>query len=160
MDLGSIFLILGLAVLVAAFVARPFLDSRRPDGQKSPAAPADAREHELSALLAERDQVLTTLQEMEFDHLLGKIPAEDYPSQTRAALVQHGAEVLRRLDALQPPARPIQDQPAAAAEDSLEAMITARRRSRQGKTGGFCAKCGSVIQPGDRFCSKCGAPAA
>lgn len=169
MDLGSIFVILGLAVLVAAFIAHPFLDSRTQPERKAQTASRDAYEHQHSALLAERDQVLSTLQELEFDYMLGKIPSEDYPAQ-RQALVQRGAEVLRRLDAFETDdsdgrleaaiaARRQESQPAAE-EDSLEAMIAARRHSRQGKVGGFCPKCGNALQPGDRFCSKCGAPTA
>ena len=37
-------------------------------------------EHELSALMAERDRVINSLQELDFDFKLGKIPEEDYPA--------------------------------------------------------------------------------
>ncbi len=97
MDLGSLFLVLSLAILVALFITRPF---SQPGGAKKHAAEASAegkQEHEISTLLAERDRILNTLQELDFDHAMGKIPAEDYPVQ-RAALVRQGAEVLRKLD--------------------------------------------------------------
>ena len=40
-------------------------------------------EHELSALMAERDRVINSLQELDFDFKLGKIPEEDYPAAAR-----------------------------------------------------------------------------
>ncbi len=39
------------------------------------------------------------LQELDFDHELGKIPASEYSLQ-RSELIQKGAEILRRLDEL------------------------------------------------------------
>ncbi|MBN2147657.1 MAG: zinc-ribbon domain-containing protein [Anaerolineales bacterium] len=190
MDIGSIFVLLGLVVLVALYILRPFIEQPIAGARKQRGAAllaADQQEHQLSALLAERDQVLNTLQELDFDHLLGKIPEEDYPLQ-RAAFVQRGAAILRKLDDLQASAagsapcdkveaaiaarrvkqapQPIVDNSppmvnsAPASEDTLEAMIAMRRRKRQGKTGGFCPKCGRPVQQGDRFCHNCGTPLA
>jgi hypothetical protein len=103
MDLGSIFLILAVALFVAFFVAQPFLAGRpksarraAPDGANAAAGRLGAKQGQ-SALLAERDRVLDALQELDFDFALGKVPAEIYPVQ-RAALLQQGAAVLRQLE--------------------------------------------------------------
>lgn len=115
MDLGSIFLIFSLFILVGLFVARPFFE-----GQRLLVGVHDTGEHERSSLLAERDHILDALQELDFDHVLGKIPEEDYPTQ-RAALLHRGAEVLRKLDE-------ISNQTGAhSVEDRLEEAIAARR---------------------------------
>ena len=112
MDIGSIFLILGLLVIVAVFIGRPFFEHKTSEVVQAG--------HEQSSLLAERDRLLDTLQELDFDYALGKIPEDEYPVQ-RATLVQQGAEILRALDAYQVEA------PSQAAEERLEAAIAARR---------------------------------
>lgn len=174
-DPGSIFLVLALVILVGIFVSRPLLERR---SQR-----VTAEEHTISELLAERDRILDALQELDFDREMGKIPEEDYPRQ-RALLVQRGAEVLRRLDAMQEehPGADVdarlevamtarraglqasEAQPLAASDvapeiydDELENLIAARRRELNGKAAGFCPHCGHAIQQRDRFCAKCGA---
>jgi hypothetical protein len=118
MDIGSIFLILALLVLVVLYISRPFFEHEaQPEAEE---AEANRVEHERSSLLAERDRLLNALQELDFDYALGKIPAEDYPEQ-RQRLLHNGADVLRRLDALQPQAE------QEDAEARLEAAIAARR---------------------------------
>src|SRR5215510_6187844 len=91
MQLVSIFLVLGIAIFVGLYLSEPFLE-RRPRR-------VTADEHELSALLAERERTLSALQELDFDYKLGKVPEEEYPAQ-RASLLQKGAEILKRLDEL------------------------------------------------------------
>lgn len=179
MDLGSLFLVLAVVILVGVFVSRPLY--QRNSGKKlvQTSSAAQDAERQRSALLAERDRIILALQDLDFDQVLGKIPPEDYPIQ-RAALMQSGAEVLRQLDALgalehsstaedrleavvasrradasvQPAAR----RPAAKAEeDDLEALVAARRKARQEKAGGFCPKCGKPVSKADQFCSRCGA---
>jgi len=176
MDIGSIFLILGLLIIVAIFISRPFFERSKADvGQVG---------HEQSSLLAERDRVLNNLQELDFDYALGKIPEADYPVQ-RAVLVQQGVQILRALDAYQAEApdqaaearleaaiaaRRMEAAPqpasangaairlvAASPDDNLEALIANRRRARSEKSSGFCPQCGKPIQKSDRFCPKCGA---
>ncbi|RMF46984.1 MAG: zinc ribbon domain-containing protein [Anaerolineae bacterium] len=170
MDIGSIFLILSLALLVAMFVARPFMESSR--------SLSNQEEQEISSLLAQREGILRALQELDFDYTLGKIPEDDYPVQ-RKALLARGAEILRRLDALAPQkadgtseAEAVTDRleaaiaarrqatvPAGDVDDPLEAAIAARRRARQDKAVGFCTQCGAPLQRSDRFCPRCGTPA-
>jgi hypothetical protein len=99
-------------ILVGLFISRPLIERT--------AIAVTQEEHDLSALLAERDRLLNALQELDFDYTLGKIPEEDYPAQ-RAVLLQRGADVLRKLDAFQSEA------PGADAESRLEAAIAARR---------------------------------
>src|SRR5512133_3189416 len=114
MDLGAIFLLFAVCVFVVLFVARPFLEHRR-------TTVVSAEEHELSSLMAERDRLITALQELDFDHALGKIPSEDYPAM-RSGLLQRASDVLRHLDALQP-----QSAASTDAESRVEAVIAAHR---------------------------------
>jgi len=123
MDIGSIFLVLALLVLVGFFVSQPFFERRNVGS----AATDDLKDHELSSLLAERDRVLNALQELDFDNALGKIPAEDYSGQ-RERLLEYGAEILRKLDALEnQSANGEFSTPKISAEDRIEATIAARR---------------------------------
>jgi rubrerythrin len=186
MDIGSIFLILALLVLVILYISRPFFEREA----QPVAEEVNQAEHERSSLLAERDRLLNALQELDFDHALGKIPAEDYPEQ-RQRLLHNGADVLRRLDALQPQADAedaemrleaaiaerradarqaeagVQAAPAianarksavavAGADDDLEKLLADRRRKRREKATGFCPQCGGPVHKSDRFCPKCG----
>jgi hypothetical protein len=128
MELGSVFLILAVLVGVSVYLYAPLPNVH---------AIFNGQGHEVSALQAERDRVINSLQELDFDFKLGKIPAEDYPEQ-RAALLQKGADVLRKLDELAPAASSARNaeariEKAAAAKrgDSSPAKErTRRRRSR------------------------------
>jgi len=171
MDFGAILLLVAALVLIGLFLAQPFLERQHVRRTSAVAG------HERSTLLAERDSVLTALQELDFDNALGKIPAEDYPKQ-RAALLQHGAEVLRKLDTLTPQpaqvadaesrieaviaarrvdsAQPVAIAEAPAADDDIESLISARRSGRKEKSAGFCPNCGKPVLRSDRFCPNCG----
>ncbi len=169
MDIGALLLLMAVVLLVVLFVGQPMIGRRRrlPEG-----------EHELSTLLAERERLLNVLQELDFDYSLGKIPAEDYPSQ-RAALVQKGADILRKLDELTQAAKPggrqgtiddrlevrIAARRAAKSrrsggtrlsDEELEERIARRRKSRTKKGSGFCPRCGKPVVRTDVFCPACG----
>jgi len=166
MDIGSIFLVLALLVVVAIFVSRPLFVNRIT--ASSPAV--DQMEHKRSTLLAERDRTINALYELDFDNALGKIPSEEYPQQ-RAKLLEQGADIMCQIDALQdageestsPPTSgpgPARDEikpKPVDPNDELEILLANRRRSKQGKSAGFCPKCGVALQKSDQFCPKCGA---
>ena len=165
MELSAIFFSLAVLILVGIYLYAPFMERR--------ARRVTEEEHELSALMAERDRVINSLQELDFDFKLGKIPEEDYPMQ-RSMLLQKGADILRKIDTLAPQATSAQDtevrlERAIAArradaslarvevsDDDLETMISSRRRNRTNKSAGFCPKCGKPVMVTDRFCPSCG----
>lgn len=128
--IGSLFLVLAVALLVGLFVARPFL--RTGGAADERAGTLEPQEHLRSSLLAERDRVLNALQDLDFDHAMGKVPEEEYPDQ-RAVLLQTGTEVLRRLDIMENAslARPQGAGALAEAqrgvEERIEAAVAARR---------------------------------
>ena len=165
MELAAIFFSLAVLILVGMYLYAPFMERR--------ARNVTEEEHELSALMAERDRVINSLQELDFDFKLGKIPEGDYPTQ-RAGLLQKGADILRKIDSLAPQAVSAQDtetrlERAIAArradastttpevsDDDLETMISSRRKGRTSKSAGFCPKCGKPVMVTDRFCPSCG----
>lgn len=166
MDLGAIFFALGLVVLVGMYVGQPYIQRR---GRR-----ATQEDREYSSLMAEYDRAVNTLQELDFDNALGKVPAEDYPRQ-RAELLAKGADLLRKLDMMRPQettrdaesrleatvASRRADAPAEKSvsmldDEDLESMIAPRRKSRKDKSAGFCPKCGKPILVSDRFCPSCG----
>ena len=165
MELTAIFFSLAVLIIVGIYLYAPFMERR--------ARRVTEEEHELSALMAERDRIINSLQELDFDFKLGKIPEDDYPTQ-RANLLQKGAEILKKIDSLAPQPVSTQDtearlEKAIAArradgavvtapvtDDDLEAMISARRKSRTKKSAGFCPRCGKPVTVTDRFCPSCG----
>ena len=128
MEIGAIFFTLAVITLVGMYVGQPFIQRR---GRR-----ATREDHEVSALMAEYDRAVNTLQELDFDNSLGKVPAEDYPRQ-RAELLAKGADLLRRLDSLTPssPSSPSGTMPARRepggegrdAESRMEAVVASRR---------------------------------
>jgi hypothetical protein len=172
MELGALFLILALALLVGFYLSQPLFDPRLRRVSVAAQTVADTREHVRSSLLAERDRLINALLELEFDYALGKIPEEDYPAQ-RDALRQAAVQVLRQLDEFEVKrdesvaeeqleaalaARRAQRKGEALPEemDEIERLIAERRRERQGKVAGFCPHCGQPVRQEDRFCPKCG----
>jgi len=165
MELTAIFFSLAVLILVGIYLYAPFMERR--------ARRVTEEEHELSALMAERDRVINSLQELDFDFKLGKIPEDDYPAQ-RASLLQKGADILRKIDSFTPQTASVQDtearlEKAIAArradasmakveisDDDLESMISSRRKARTNKSAGFCPKCGKAVMVTDRFCPSCG----
>jgi hypothetical protein len=167
MEIGALFLILALALLVGMFISRPFfVMESEPEVEESEPKPDQTADHLRSALLADRDRLLAALQELDFDYNLGKIPEDDYPPQ-RSVLTHDTAEVLRRLDELMPsavveaapeppaPAEPVVVEPP---DEALELLIAQRRRNRLEKAIGFCPRCGKPVKKSDKFCSRCGMP--
>ncbi|RPJ27063.1 MAG: zinc ribbon domain-containing protein [Chloroflexi bacterium] len=165
MELTAIFFSLAVLILVGIYLYAPFMERR--------ARRVTEEEHELSALMAERDRVINSLQELDFDFKLGKVPEEDYPTQ-RASLLQKGADILRKIDTLAPQPVSTQDTEARlekaiaarradasvvqaeVSDDDLEAMISSRRKGRKDKSAGFCPRCGKPVMVTDRFCPSCG----
>lgn len=154
MDLGSLLVILAVFAVAAAFIARPLVE-----GYGSELGPEERR---ISALKAERDQVLDSILEAEMDQAMGKLSPEDFQIQ-RGLLVGRGAQLLRELAELQgsdgKPGGDSGKPPAftSAVERELEAEVK-RLRQKAGPAGdGFCGQCGKPVLAGDLFCSHCGA---
>ena len=117
MAIGSIFLLLAFLILVVLFISRPFFETKK----ASTAYVSASDEHELSSALADRDRILNTLHELDFDYGLGKIPEEDYQQQ-RSILLEKGVLTLKALDELQ------QDAGEGADGDRIEAELKTRRQ--------------------------------
>ncbi len=166
MDIGAILLIVALLLGVGLYLATPLFDNRTRRTSEGT--------QEMSSLMAERDRVINALQELDFDFKLGKIPEEDYPTQ-RTDLLQKGAEILKKLDALAPAksggadaktrlekavaARRTDATKAEAApvsDDDVESMLAARRKAHKTKSAGFCPRCGKPVMVSDHFCPSCG----
>lgn len=145
MDIGSILIGLALAIAVGAFVIRPLLE-----GGGESITEVDRR---LSELQAERDRVLTRIQELDMDFSMGKVLEANYRGQ-RDELMLRGVEILKELDAnVGIEASPSQP---AGLEDEIEAAVARFRSGGRAEGRAFCPSCGEQVQSGDRFCTHCG----
>jgi hypothetical protein len=174
---GSFLLVLALLVLVGLVVSQPFLKNGKQTQSSERLDPVD---HAHSTLLAERDQILRTLKELDFDFALGKIPHEDYPIQ-RNYLLQRGVNIIQKLDQFQSSenvrGRDIQLKAAIAAQDAAKALIAlAPGANGNGRKSAAWAAGVAVAAPDDElevllanrrrqrrdkatgFCPKCGSP--
>lgn len=154
MDIGSIFIILAIVIVTVAYISKPLVD-------KSGYAVTES-DRRTSALQAQRDQILTVLQELDMDHAMGKVEGQDYESQ-RSVLVSRGAAVLKELDLLSGDT-PLgeahveqADFATKALEDQIEAAISQMRTGDGEVDSNFCPQCGTKLVSGDQFCSNCGA---
>jgi len=119
-------------------------------------------EDPLLDLQERRDAVYKAIQELNFDHEVGKVSAADFQAFD-GKLKAQAVGMLKEIDALE----------AARADPDLDARLESaiaalRRRgqpvaiaAKNGSAGSqFCPQCGQSAGPDDRFCGKCGASLA
>jgi len=150
MDIGSVFVILGIFLLAGLFVIRPFFDQER-KGE-------DRVRHRYSHLIAEKERLLAAIQELDLDLELKKISPEDH-TKKRSQLTVEAAQVLRELDQLKGVKPGLQADSASAGGgelDELEALISSRRKEIKGSAAVFCPHCGEQVQADDQYCTYCG----
>jgi hypothetical protein len=99
----------------------------------------------LDELTQERNVILRTLRDLDFDYQLGKLSDTDY-RMLRAQYVAQGVAIYRELDA-SIGADPIEF------EDEIETEVQRRRSNLPTQT---CSECGAMIVTDSRFCAQCG----
>jgi uncharacterized membrane-anchored protein YhcB (DUF1043 family) len=164
MDLGSVLLILALALLVGVLLSRPWMDARFSNREELSQKPENEVENQRLEMQAERERLLNALVELDRDAEVGKILAEDYQVE-RNTLLAAGAKLLQQLDQLDQPSQQsltnpvvISAAPSTSEDDQIEALIIARGRQKKEKAAGYCPKCGNLLQASDQYCSRCGRP--
>lgn len=116
--IGILLLALALLVVVGLFVLRPFLFA--------PPSSAQIARGKREQLEAEKEQILTQIRALDFDHETGKIPEVEY-QQTRERLLVEAAALLQQIDDLAPADEP---RPGETGADEIEAAIAERRKQR------------------------------
>jgi hypothetical protein len=152
MEIGSFLILLAILLPVLAYLAQPIVTGQ--------GVVVSGKARRFSSLEAERERVLSSIQEMDMDYTMGKILKEDYEAE-RSVLIAQGADTMRQIDALVGEKGtsdiPVADHEERKLEAELEARV-AEMRKVQGETAAhYCTQCGSKILESDRFCSSCGA---
>ncbi|HEY4688437.1 MAG TPA: zinc ribbon domain-containing protein [Anaerolineae bacterium] len=176
MDTFALFIGAAIAAFLFLFIGQPLRRTH----------PSAETGSQLDTLIARRESLYTQIRELDFDHATGKVTDADY-APIRDRLKTEAAGVLRQIDELltamptavddleQAIAARRKRKPAAADAD-LEAAIATRRKRKPATAGTgdadleaaiaarrkalACHNCGKPLNPGDAFCSKCGAPVA
>jgi cytochrome c-type biogenesis protein CcmI len=131
-----------LITAVALFVAAPLTE--RTSGGTSPVNRGEAERREHEHALA-----VQALRELEFDHAMGKLDAEDYRGlkhklEIRALAAMGRGEKMPGPSSLHPAAEMVDESHPIAAERVL--------------TVHFCYQCGTKLDQAHNFCPNCLAP--
>jgi hypothetical protein len=126
---------IGLVVIAVVAVGYPLAQEAR--RRTTTMAKGERQRAELEA---RREALYTALKDLEFDHEMGKLSAEDYAALRERYTVQAVA-VLQQLDALAAEGPPVVSEGGAASD----------------KVPLTCPVCHRVCRPGDAFCAGCGA---
>jgi hypothetical protein len=119
MAFGSLLLFVGLLIVIALIVTKPFAEGRISEAQT---------QDPVSHWLAERERILDALEELDADWQMGKVPDDIYPTQRRQ-LVAKGAYALKQLEEL---GRKTNGKRTKVKEnDDLEKMIAAYKTRRK-----------------------------
>jgi hypothetical protein len=146
--------LLSLVVFAAATVGAAALRTLRPflAGAESLTVPIVAGRAR-AAVEREKALVLRSIKELEFDHAMGKVSAQDF-AEMGLRLRTRAAGLMRQLDAGAAYATQIEQElarrlaaaaPAGPASDAGDAPAAR-----------FCTQCGSKTAADARFCGQCG----
>ncbi len=106
-------------------------------------APAAVTGQRRETLAADKNRILHTIKEIEFDHRMGKINAKDYEALS-APLRRKAAMLIEELDR-------IDSVPEQGPPPSLAAQAS------DGASAGICAACNIANDADAKFCKSCGA---
>ena len=97
-----------------------------------------------AALEREKSLALRAIKELEFDHQMGKIAADDFKEMT-ARLRSRAMRIMGQLDA------------GTNYRDRIEHDLKKRLTTKPGPVTNTCANCSTPNDPDARFCKSCGA---
>ena len=118
-----------------------------------------------TALEREKNLLLRTIKELEFDHAMGKVSAADYEEMV-ARLRSRAVRLLKQLDTTGSGYRELIERELASRlgklgavplEDSEGPSSEQRAESREQTAAGACGTCGTSNDRDARFCKSCGA---
>lgn len=143
MDVIAISLGVVVAGTVGVYLAWPWWAK---EGQLNCASPERADE----TLNERHEQILSALRDLDFDHEVGKLTAEDY-GLLRQSLLAEAAVVLTQLDESRAG--------AADLDEEVETRILVVRRTLRTdqRPGTACPTCSRPARSGDLYCGGCGA---
>lgn len=181
MDIVVALVGLAILVIVAVYVAQPFITRSRTQ--------VPVQESPRDRLLAERDAIYAAIRDLDMDFQTGKLLEADYRAM-RDKYMARGVEILKELDVWSELERKSEvgggrsevGSRRSEVGDEIEAAVQARRRartqarsldvdieaairsrrkseiSRQPSAIGNlqCPSCGRPVDPTDRFCARCG----
>lgn len=171
MDLQLI-LPLAIALLAAIFISLPFFRGGKGYAPGEHAALPDPRAERLKELHSRKASLLSAINDIEFDHGLGKLSTPDYKDLSRKYRAE-AAAVLKEID--EASGRSWE----TASTDDLENEIRSQRKKLvlndyedeeiekeilRARESGWsspdaraCPECGGSCGPEDLFCARCGA---
>jgi len=123
-----------ISLAIGAYVTYPLLH------------PPQKREKEEAEgeLLSQKEALLSAIKELQFDYELGNLSPKEH-RELEEKYEARALSVLRELD-----------HPSPSREEEVEREIAALRRAAKERRS--CSRCGDKADPGDSFCSRCGAP--
>ncbi len=109
------------------------------------------RETRRRQLIEDREMLLESIRELDFDHRMGKVEEADY-GEARGRYEAQAIDVLKAID------RTNGKQGQADVEKQVEAEIASLRKSRKSGSDDSvkCSDCGAVLSSDARFCAQCG----
>ena len=114
-----------IAAGVLLFVFTPLFDARHA-GTLDLISRKETRRREL---IEQRDRVYEAIRELDFDHRMGKVEADDY-RQTRGRYAAQAVELMKALDDADAESP---DDPAESLDDQIEREIAAIRKKSSHK---------------------------
>ncbi|HBF41234.1 MAG TPA: hypothetical protein DDW19_05540 [Anaerolineaceae bacterium] len=145
MEVGSLFFLLAIIVMVLIIITQPFY-------RLGKVQPGQQLNTSLDHGDAEYQGMIRAIRELTADFELGKISEADYTLQ-RSLMENQAIQWLKQNELKgEDPAN------TGGANREIEEMIHSRRMNRTEQTAGFCPKCGKPVQKSDQFCPSCGEP--
>lgn len=160
-----------VSLIALVYVVTPLLT------KQPPLMPVD--DDRLADLLARKDSTLRAIKELEFDHQVGKIGADDY-HRFNQRLRRQAIVLIQQVEKITPESTALDEQLEAAIASRRQAqpakavttvatqpspadgatVVAAQPTMAQGASTRFCTECGARLDPAYKFCANCGAPVA
>jgi hypothetical protein len=151
-----------LAIFAAALVGLAALHALRPLATGETREPEMAGGHTRAAIEREKNMVLRSIKELEFDRAMGKVGEGDYEEMV-ARLRSRAVRLLQQLDNTSSGYRELIERElavrlvkAGTAPLADTALAEQRAESEETNATGVCKSCGVVNDDDARFCKSCG----
>ena len=154
-----------LAIFAAALVGLAALNALRPLATGETREPEMVGGHTRAAIEREKNMVLRSIKELEFDRAMGKLDEQDYEEMS-ARLRSRAVRLMQQLDNTSSGYRELIERELASrlvkagSAPPADMTLTGQRAESRGQTvsasTGVCPSCATVNDDDAKFCKSCG----